>query len=140
MTSLLNARDEKKAKKSDAARQAAQADGWRGFVNVELTTEQKLEAKKLLNDAPRVWDNIFSLISEGYKMTLSYDDARSAYNLSMTCRAERDPNKGLTLSGRGGTEHSAAASFWYKHRVIFLGKWGEGSPGKTQQFEPDELD
>lgn len=131
---------EQKQKARLAAKKKAQEDGWRGFVNVELTANQKAEAKRMLTDLPRVWDNVFGLVEEGYKMTLSYDEQRTAFNMSFTCKRRGDANQGLTLSGRGGSVEAAAVSFWYKHYVVLQMAWGEASTGTGEGFAADEFD
>lgn len=131
---------EKRDKARAAAKAAATADGWKGFVNLDLDDRQRNEARGMIADPERVWDNIFQLVFSGYKMTLSYDANRSAFNLSMTCRVAGDANEGYTLSGRGGSEIAAAASFWYKHAVACEGRWPTGQSSGGQHFRPDQLD
>ena len=131
---------EKRDKARTAAKARAAADDWKGFVNLELDDRQKNEARRMLTDAERVWDNIFQLVFSGYKMTLSYDADRSAFNLSMTCRLAGDPNEGYTLSGRGGSEIAAAVSFWYKHSVVCQGRWPTAQSSEGRHFKPDQFD
>lgn len=140
MGQLENVRDEKRGRKADVARDKAKADGWRGFVNVELTAAQKKDAAKLLTDVARLWDNLFALIEDGYKLTVSYDFDHEAYNVSLTCRADDDPNKGLTLTGRGGSVEAALVSFSYKHVTILEKVWGEAGTQGTHKFATDDFD
>lgn len=139
MSQIEKAAQDKKTKARLAAKGAAQADGWKGFVNVELTDEQKADAKRLLGDGERLWDNLLSLVEENHKLTISHDDMRSAYNVSITCKARGNPNEGLTLTGRGGSFIAAAVSLWYKHDVVLQGVWGRATTNTGNTMAADEF-
>lgn len=140
MAQVERQREEKKAAAREAAKSRAMADGWKGFINLELSDAQKTDARRWMEDPARVWDNIFTLVFAGYKLTLSYDATRSAYNLSMTCKATDDPNNGYTLSGRGGSEIAAAVSFWYKHSEVCQGRWPLVGAASGKGYAADQFD
>lgn len=140
MSQLEAAKDEKKAKARAATKAKALEDGWRGFANVELTVGQKLQAKTYMQDVARVWDNLFALIEENYKLTISYDEQRSAYNLSLTCKGKGNINQGLTLTGRGGSVEAAAVSLWFKHEIILEGDWNRAAQATGGGYGADEFD
>jgi len=115
--------DKKDAKKATSTKQTGYGDGWKGFVNVELSDAQKPLVKALMSDMGRVWTTVWDLVDAGYKLTISNDPTHNSYNLSMTCRNAKDRNNGLTLTGRGGTVEGACASFVFKHSDILEGDW-----------------
>lgn len=132
----LDAKSEKRA-----ARRAnpAKDDGWRGFVALELTEAQKIGAKALREDAERLYDNVFGMIDDGYKLTFSYDSYNGAYVCSVTCRDKGSANNGLTLTARGGSTISAMASLWYKHDVVLARQWGNAVVQGGQRMREDDL-
>lgn len=129
-------REAKKGAASKGAQPTQSGDGWKGFVNVELTDAQKPLVKALCSHADHLWTVIWDLIDASYKLTISNDAAHNSYNVSMTCRNQRDPNNGLTLTGRGGTVLGAMASFVFKHETLLEGKWSGAearSPGRVDE-------
>lgn len=121
----MNDRIEKKPrqKKTDGAQPSLSGDGWKGFVNVELTDAQKPLVKASMSDMARLWTTVWDLVDAGYKLTISNDAQHNSYNVSMTCRNPKDVNAGLTLTGRGGTIEGAVASFVFKHSDILESDW-----------------
>jgi len=98
-------------------------DGWKGFVNLELSDKQKAEVKKLFDRYGDAWTHCLGRVAEGYKLTVSYDDPHTTWNVSLTCRSLADHNLGLTLTGRGGSCQAAVISLWYKDDRALKGVW-----------------
>lgn len=128
-----------KQKAKDAAREKASADGWKGFVNYELTDDQKPEVKALALQWETVWDELLDLVLQDYKLTVSYDGSRSVWNASVTCRNPKDRNGGLTLTGRGGNFAAAAASVVYKHIYGLNRDWSKALTQTGMSFDPDDV-
>lgn len=126
-------------RKVDAAKARAVEDGWKGFVNVELTEAQKAEAKKLRENVGACWGVVFDLVEGEYKLSVSLDAKNNAYVVSMTGRKARDVNAGLTLTARGGTIEGALASFVYKHQVILEGDWTSAARRGGGGFDADDI-
>lgn len=139
MTSVLEQEIERKAKSREAARDKATADGWKGFVNLELTDDQKPLVKALSADSDAVWGELLEMVDSEYKLTVSYEGQRSVYNVSLTCRNAKDPNAGLTLTGRGGSFIGAAASLVFKHVTILKRRWDKAPQAVGRLFEPDDV-
>lgn len=123
MGGMKNQAIDKKEASREAARTKATADGWIGFVNIELSEAQKPLVRALASDPARLWDNLMTLVDAGYKLSVALDTYNNSYNVSMTCKNDRDKNKGRTLTGRGGSVAGAMASFWFKHDAILEGDW-----------------
>lgn len=114
-----NGRDERRG----AAGSGKASDGWKGFVNIELSDKQKVAVKKLFDRYGDAWTHVLGRVAEGYKLTISYDDKHTTWNVSLTCRALADNNLGLTLTGRGGSCQAACISLWYKDETLLRGVW-----------------
>lgn len=141
MTAALNAKYEKAAQIRDKrkAKQTEQAGDWKGFVACELTDKQKEAAKQLRADADRLFDNVFSMVEDGYKLSFSVDNYNGMYICSATCKDKASPNNGMTLTGRGGAMLGAMASLWYKHDVVLERVWGGVEARRTNHPDEDEL-
>lgn len=125
MTGVLNARDEKRAAAAEKKkkRQSEADNTWKGFVQLELNEYDKTQAKLLRDDGERLADNVFGLVDDLYKVSLSYDTYNDMYVCSATGKDPKSPNNGLTLTGRGGSLLGAMAAFWYKHDVLLDHDW-----------------
>lgn len=110
---------------------------WVGFVDVELTPADKALCAQLSSDWDAVWADIEGLVEEGYKLSLSYDDAHTTWNASVTCRQVGSANKGYTLSGRGGTLARAVSAVWFKHFHVLEGDWSNRSVSGSGQMALD---
>lgn len=113
------------------------SDGWKGFVNVEVPENQKDFVRSLREKPDILWTVILDLVEAGYKMSVTCDMKYSLYNLSLTCKNDKDVNNGYTLSGRGGSLVGAMASFVYKHQNILEGVWSSGAGTVKGGFDGD---
>lgn len=134
-----DAKLDRKQKSKDEAKARASADGWKGFINVELTDQQKPEVKELMRDMQSVWDEVIDLIAADYKLTVSFDGERSAWNASLTCRSTADRNGGLTLTGRGGSFVAALAALVYKHVRILNRDWSSALQQVAMHWDVDDV-
>ena len=141
MSAIQNAKDAKRdEKKAAAASKSKSANSeWKGFITLELTDGQKTEVKALQADADRVFDNVFSLIDDGYKISFSYDAFHDMYICSATGKNPKSPNNGLTLTGRGGKILGAMASLWYKHDVVTERVWGEPENHRKRDVSEEDV-
>lgn len=129
--------DKKHDAKVDAAKARAVADGWKGFVNCELNEQQKVACKALRDNSAAVWTTVEDLVGGQYKASMSYSPEQDVYNFSMTCKAAKDVNNGLTLTGRGGTLVGAMASFVYKHSIVLESDWTTAALARSGQADED---
>lgn len=131
--------DKRVTSKTAAASKAA-ADGWKGFVQMELNEQQKLAVKVLRDKGmEQVWTGVFALVDELYKLSLSYDTYNDAYICSATCKDPKDKNMGLTLTARGGSLQGAVASFWYKHTTVLEGDWTAAAVKGVRKVDEDDV-
>lgn len=130
---------EKRQKSRDEARSKAAADGWKGFVNLELSVDEKPDVMRLAASPEDVWSELLEMVASDYKLTVSYDGNRSVWNVSLTCRSVADRNGGLTLTGRGGSFIGAAASLVYKHVHILKRDWSQAVTQLATRFGENDV-
>lgn len=114
-------------------------DTWKGFVNCEIPAAQHDAVRMLRGDTTALWNVVFDLVEAEYKLTISYDPQHDAYNISLTCRNNKDRNEGYTLSGRGGGIVSALAAFVFKHTVLLEGDWTTAAVSTGRRFGADDF-
>lgn len=139
MTAVNEARAERRAAARDKRKASAAGDGWRGFVNVELSVADK-EAIKLgdasFDDA---WGFLMQRVLDGYKLSLSFDHSNSSWIASLTCKRSSDPNVGLCLTARGGRVEGAVLALWYKDDVLLARSWSGRAQGGRSAYEADDI-
>jgi len=123
MAQVERRQEEKRDGGRSAAGSTPSPSTWKGFVNVDLSDKEKAAVKKLFDRYSDAWSHLLGRVAEGYKLTVSYDDQHTTWNVSLTCRALADSNLGLTLTGRGGSCQAACISLWYKDSVMLHGVW-----------------
>lgn len=102
-------------------------DKWRGFVNITLDESDKAAVKKQVFDAAAAFHYLVSLISEGYKVTLSQD--RKNQDAILISATGREANQGLTMTQRHALPEVAVTAHYYAHVVKTNQEW---------PFEDDE--
>lgn len=96
---------------------------WRGFKDFRLTADQ-LEAFAVFEvHDDDLMDLIQTVLTEGYKLTLTYSSQSDTYNCSMTCNAEKHPNQGYTMSAFAPSMYAAMRLLMFKHFVLLDTNW-----------------
>lgn len=131
--------DRKSDAKAAAKAKANEKAVWIGFADVELTAVDKAALKAMGDMDGEAWDTVLELVETGYKMTLSFDDPHTTWNLSLTCQDSRNRNAGLSLTGRGGSLRAATLSFWYKHSQILKGDWTTARAMQKGKLQADDM-
>lgn len=131
-----DAKAERKA--SQRATKKGFAD-WAGFVDVEMTIADKAACRAETVDFDQIWHDVEDLVEEGYKLSVTFDDEHTTWNVSLTCRALKHTNSGYTMSARGGTFAAAVRAFWYKHFRMLEGNWANGSAKHSAQMALDDF-
>lgn len=117
--------DSRKPGRSRKGTQSKGADGFLGFVTIELTDTDRIaiqEAMQASLVAPLEF--IFEAMEDGYKFSLSNDKKHNCVIATLTGREQECENKGFALSARGPDAFGAIAALWYKHAVkAHYGAW-----------------
>lgn len=100
------------------------ANSWKGFIDCELTTEDKylLKTTDATHDYPPL-PTITKLVEDGYKFSLSFDKKNDTYIASLTDQDFASPTEGYTLTGRGGEPIKAITALLFKHFIKLEDGW-----------------
>lgn len=112
--------DEKKPRKSTPKYQ--NNTSFRGFVNVELTKEQR-DAFSHWFDASLFWDAVHAFIMDGYKFSLKYEPKNETIACYMQTDNPDSPNSGLVLSMRHEFAWKAIARTVYVADAVLGEVW-----------------
>ena len=102
---------------------------WTEFVTIAVSAEQAEAIFKVYSSADVVEESLTELLLSGYRVSFSYSPQTDAVTMSMTCKAEGDPNLGKTVTSFASTWYQALCVGLYKHNVISKQLWGgSGQP------------
>lgn len=93
------------------------------FIDVQLDEKgrEKLKAwYASLTDQETLVDE---LLSEGYKITMSWDTRNQCYSAFLVPSSEKSPNWGMILTARSGNWYRAVVALYYKHKLMLKGDW-----------------
>lgn len=96
---------------------------WKGFKDFKLTPAQ-LETFGLweVHDDDLL-DLVQGVLSQGYKVTFTYNAQSDTYNAAMTCNILKHPDQGYTLSAFAPAFYPALRLLMYKHWELCQGDW-----------------
>lgn len=98
-------------------------NGWKGFVNVTLTGEQK-EALGLwdVQDGD-IWDGIATYNETGYKITSSYNSTNKSFTATCIGGEGTGKNAGRAVSAFAPTPYQAMRTLLFKVSVLLPPTW-----------------
>jgi hypothetical protein len=102
-----------------------------GFVNVQLSDDQREAALLDYADPDALWETLVIALRDGYKVTLSYDGETESYCAALSGTNCGKPNERLTLTAWGSDETDALKYVFYKHVTVLGLVWQK--PGAKQQ-------
>jgi len=70
-------------------------------------------------------------ISEGYKLSVSWDKRTDMYLATLTCSLDGAADKGKILTSRGSTPTFALFALYYRHYHKFRAGWGESNTQRS---------
>lgn len=104
---------------------------WGGFLNARLDGEHKERFQDWFSsEGSRVWQALDDVLSEGVKVSLSFDAENSAYVAALTGRLCLSLKQRWVAQGRASTWEEAVAVVLYKHFVLAEGNWDNFRPSK----------
>lgn len=106
---------------------AAVRNQWTEFVDIPLTEDDFEQIGKAFPDIETTDEAIADLLSQGYRVSLSYNSNNDAFIASVTCKNEDDENHGKTFNAFAGSWVEALQCALYKHYVKARKNWGGGS-------------
>lgn len=100
------------------------------FVDVRLSVEEKADFMRRQYTDAELTLELQQLCDSGYRIGCAWSSEQSAYTVSLTCRDDKSPNKGLCMTSFAKTLHTAVALAIYKHRFVADEDWlGAAGPG-----------
>lgn len=96
---------------------------WVGFVNCELTAEDKATFKVWDVELDDAWDLLTQRVLEGYRLSFSHNPKNENFVVSLTGGDECGANAGYTLSGFGRDIGTALRVLCFKDTFILEGNW-----------------
>lgn len=105
-----------------------------GFVNVNLTAEQKeaYRAWDIVDDD--VWDGIAQYAVADHKFSLSYNKQNESYNATATATADHPYNAGWAVSAYGSDPYNALRVLLYKLSAVLPDNWAEYQAENRDDF------
>lgn len=88
-----------------------------GFANVELTLEEKAEAKQWIQELEKVNIELDEMLASHYKISVFKSEATGGYQATAFCADSQSPNSGYILSAFAPYWFDAMAMLAYKHAI-----------------------
>lgn len=93
------------------------------FLNYSLRADDKVWLQSHDTETELPDTALDDLVAQGYKYSLSYQEAGDCFVASITDRVETSPHHNVCLTGRGSTARNARVSLLYRHLVVCDGDW-----------------
>lgn len=98
------------------------------FIDYRLTEDEKYQAKEFEKQGDQVVsDALGSLLAEGYRITMTWDNKNNCYIVSLMGREETHRNYKKCMTTRHGDLRTAISMCVYKETFIFAGAAWSGS-------------
>jgi len=89
------------------------------FVDMRLETSEKAEFKAYLaTSGNELWDDLYTLVQAGYKLSVSYMPESDCFIASLTCKSNGDVNENRVLTSRSDDFVEAVMLNVYKTTVV----------------------
>jgi len=110
------------------AKKAFENSTWKGFINVNLTAEQK-EAYATWDIADAdVWDGLATYGEQGYKFSLTYNKSNSSWVAAYTGQDGSGKNEGYAVTGFAKDPYNAARVLLFKVSSLLPDVWKDYKP------------
>lgn len=107
------------AKKPDNSRvNRREAPEFRGFINYNLSDDEKKQLKAAGVDHERLWDTFEGLAESAYYVKIKYDYYNHAYQAAMATTDSKSVDAGWFVVGRGSTPMKAFRQALYIGDVL----------------------
>lgn len=94
------------------------------FINYDLTVEEKKSFKEwAIKNADEFHSMVDKLIDSGYHVSVKWDNFNGCTGAFIICKADKSPNFGFILTGRGTTHFGSVMGALYRHYVLFEEVW-----------------
>lgn len=93
------------------------------FINLQLSLSEQSGLRALEFSEELGLQQIFDLVQEDIKFSLSENKDNHCFVASLTDRVQASDGNFYILTGRGSTPANAVASVLYKHIYVLQGDW-----------------
>lgn len=100
-------------------------NGWKGFINVSLTSEQKEQLSAWDIQDGDVWDGIATYCETGYKVSVSYNFQNKNFTATLIGGEGSNKNAGRAVSAFAPTPYQAVRTMLFKVSVMLPPVWTE---------------
>lgn len=104
---------------------------FKGFVNIELNTDEKAEMREWIKDTEAVQIEIDEILASHYKLSVAKSEATGSYIASAFCQDGGSVNAGLLMTAHAPHWWDAIACLAYKHAIKCEGVWDTGSEAEA---------
>lgn len=112
-----------RGQKKKAVANGSEKAEWSGFANIDLTADDKAAINGGILDGEAVLEIMTEMLTEGHKISLSYDMQRDTVSCSVTGAYKMSKNAGLTCTSFARDVTTALLVMAYKHEVVAKGDW-----------------
>lgn len=102
---------------------------WKGYVNVEITSEAKKALAKFMENGNDPLDWIEGICQEGvYEVKCKWDARNNCWAANLYCAKPGHINAGWSLPARASNFWEALRRVAFIHVEVLKGGWGVGEP------------
>lgn len=113
-----------KLKKQIASKPANRKEfEWKGFINVNLSAEDKASFVAWDIQDGDVWDGIAQYAAAGYKIAISYNKQNDKFSVTGTGQPETGTNSGYAVSAFANSPYEAARVWLFKVTSVLPDDW-----------------
>lgn len=107
---------------------------WKGFINVNLTNEQKAQFAAWDIEDGDVWEGLATYAQYGYKINLSFNRQNDKFNITFTGQPVCGVNSGFAVSAFASSPYNAARVGLFKISVVLPEDWSQYDPGDADDI------
>jgi len=107
---------------------------FKGYVNIAVPQSHENKIQDHISDAQAVYEELNTLLVDGYSLKIYYDDDSTNYRASLTCMSAEDSNYGYVLGSYAQDWFTALAVLTYKHFDISKESWSRYTQDTKKGF------
>jgi len=123
-----------KADRSGSGKAANRAEPKFGYINYELTAKDKERLEALIPEDEVTLEDIYGLVTSGYKFSLSEDEKHKRFVAALTDKSPDSAFWNQCLTGSGASAADATFALLYKHRYACDGDWANFPPTVENRY------
>lgn len=102
---------------------ASKGKQWTTFVEISMAGHSLEDVEAAFASPDAVFDALSTMLTEGYRVSLSHNVQNDAIIASVTCKDEDSTNAGCTFTSFAGDWATALKIACYKHFVVTEQNW-----------------